>query len=297
MSGRFGFIGLGNMGGPMAANLAGAAGAAGALVVYDKAGTAALAPAGAEIAGSAAEVAARAETVILSLPDGAVSRAVADEIAGAPSRATRTVVETSTIGIAAAQGIHAALAEAGVGYIDAPVSGGARGARAGTIAMMCAGPKDAIEALRPSLGAMAKNIFHVGEAPGLGQAMKLVNNFLSATALAATSEAIEVGRRHGLEPATMIEVLNVSTGRNSATSDKFPNRVLTGTYDAGFMTPLMTKDLILFRECLRTAGAPGQVSEAVVDLWTRVNESLPGSDFTEIYKYVRAGEGRPEAGA
>jgi 3-hydroxyisobutyrate dehydrogenase-like beta-hydroxyacid dehydrogenase len=116
--------------------------------------------------------------------------------------------------------------------------------------------------------------------------MKLVNNFLSASALAASSEALAFGAAHGLDMATMIDVLNVSTGRNSATMDKFPNRILTGTYDAGFATAHMSKDVGLFDAGATDAGTSHVVAAAVTDTWRACDAALPGSDFTEIWRYV-----------
>ena len=117
--------------------------------------------------------------------------------------------------------------------------------------------------------------------------MKLANNFLSATALAATSEAVAFGVAHGLDMTTMIDVLNVSTGRNSATDDKFPNRILTGSYDAGFSTAHMTKDVGLFVDGAGEAATSRvTVGSAVAETWRGCDATLPGSDFTEIWRYV-----------
>ncbi len=281
---RFGFVGLGNMGAPMAANVARAGFD---LTVYDAAGSEARAPAGARAAASLAEVAAAAETVFLSLPDGAASLAVAREIAALGSRAARVVVDLSTVGVAAAREAHVVLADAGLSYIDAPVSGGRAGALAATIALMWAGPAALLESHRDVLGAIAGNVFHVGDDPGQGQAMKLLNNFLSATALAATSEAMAFGLSQGLSMDAMLAVVNVSTGRNTATSDKFPNRIVTGTYDAGFATALLAKDLGLYVERARAAGAPATIGETVAELWRAAAEAMPASDITRIYDLVR----------
>ena len=120
--------------------------------------------------------------------------------------------------------------------------------------------------------------------------MKLANNFLSATALAATSEAVAFGIANGLDMATMMDVLNVSTGRNSATTDKFPNRVITGTYDAGFSTAHMTKDVGLFVDGASAAHTAHTVAAAVTETWRGCDQSMPGSDFTEIWKYVSGKE-------
>ena len=279
-----GFIGLGNMGAPMAANLA----AAGwPLVVFDAAGTSERAPAAASCAESLAEVACRAPTVVLSLPDGLVVGAVAEGIVAAPSRVTTRVIDTSTIGIAHARAVHGKLAAAGIEYVDAPVSGGVAGAKAGTVSIMVSGSAASFEGLRPMLEAFTGNAFHVGVEPGQGQAMKLLNNFLSGTAMAATSEAIAFGDSQGLDLATMLDVVNVSTGRNTATSDKFVNRILTGTYDAGFSCPQMNKDLSLYREGLVQAGGADPVSGAVADIWRRFLEDSTNADITRIYPYIK----------
>lgn len=270
-----GFVGLGNMGAPMATNVA----AAGfETVTFDVAGTGS--------AASLAEVAARADTVLLSVPDGAASLTVVDGIAAAPDRRVGTVIDLSTVGPTAAREAADRLATVGVVYCDGPVSGGVAGARAGTISVMFGGPAAVFEANRALLSAFAGNVFHVGELAGQGQAMKLLNNFLSATALAASSEALAMGAAFGLDLATMLDVVNVSTGRNTATSDKFPNRVLTGTYDTGFATRLMAKDVRLFNEVAVSAGTSTAVGAAVGAIWDACESAMPASDFSEIWRYV-----------
>ena len=166
------------------------------------------------------------------------------------------------------------------------MSGGVAGARAGTIALMFGGPTDVFESHRELLDAFAGNVFHVGQQAGHGQAMKLVNNVLSATALAATSEALALGESCGLDLATMLDVVNVSTGRNSATYDKFPNRVLTGTYDTGFFTRLMAKDVNLFNAVAEQLGTAHAVMDAIAATWNACDAAMPGSDFSEIWKFV-----------
>ncbi|GMQ95904.1 MAG: NAD(P)-dependent oxidoreductase [Gammaproteobacteria bacterium] len=279
-----GFVGLGNMGAPMAANLA----AAGwSLVVHDAAGTRERAPGDETVAESVAEVVSQAATVLLSLPDSATVEAVGDAILAAPSAVTRRVVDTSTIGIAQARRIHGKLAAAGIEYVDAPVSGGVAGARAGTVSIMVSAPAASYEALRPMLEGFAGNLFHVGVEPGQGQAMKLLNNFLSGTAMAATSEAVAFGDSQGLDLATMLGVLNVSTGRNTATSDKFVNRILTGTYDAGFSCPQMNKDLSLYRQGLAESGSADPVSGAVAGIWRDFLDRSANADITHIYPFIK----------
>ncbi len=141
-----------------------------------------------------------ADTTFVSVPDGKATLAIAHDLAAAADRRVTTVVDLSTVGPAVAEEAAALLAGAGIAYVDGPVSGGVAGARAGTISLMFGGPADVLDAHRPVLEAFAGNVFHVGERAGQGQAMKLLNNFLSATALAATSEALAFGEAHGLEP-------------------------------------------------------------------------------------------------
>jgi 3-hydroxyisobutyrate dehydrogenase-like beta-hydroxyacid dehydrogenase len=279
-----GFIGLGQMGLPMARNLARGGYR---VLAYDAAGTQARLPEGGTAAGSVGGVAAGAETAFMSLPDGGVVEMVAHEIAAAPVRRLRTVIDTSTIGDQAAARAAEKLAPLGIAYVDAPVSGGVHGAVAASLAIMVACPKDRFEALAPTLKMVAKNVFHVGDRAGQGQAMKMLNNFLSATAMAATSEAVSFGLDRGLDMKTMLEVLNVSSGRNSATDDKFPRQVLPGTFAAGFATRLMTKDVKLYREGVRAADTPREVGELIAEIWSRCEQAMPGSDFTEIFKFVR----------
>ncbi len=280
----FGFIGLGNMGRHMAANLEKNGTR---LVVFDKAGTAARAPHGAIQAGSAAEVASRTETVFLCLPDGNVVHEVIAEILDSGSGTLRRIADTSTIGIAAAEEGFETCRQAGIEYVDSPISGGVAGARNATLAVMYAGTQETFEGLRPVYLGMAKNVFKVGERAGQGQAMKLLNNFLSGTAMAATSEAVAFGVGQGLEMKTMLEVLNVSTGQNTATKDKFPNRIMSESYDAGFLTRLFYKDISLYRQAVTAAGAADPVSPAVAALWEKLNHADENADFTRIYPFVR----------
>jgi 3-hydroxyisobutyrate dehydrogenase len=278
-----GFIGLGKMGGPMAANVAAAQSG---LVCFDVAGTDERLPPGAVAAASVADIARRCATVLISVPDGAATKAVAEAILATEQGVVETLIDLSTIGPQAAVQASTLLAAAGITYCDGPVSGGAAGARAATISLMFAGPTSVLDAERALLESFTGNIFHVGEHAGQGQAMKLANNYLSATALAATSEALAFGVAHGLDMATMIDVLNVSTGRNSATVDKFPNRILTGSYDAGFSTAHMTKDVGLFVDGAAAIDTAGVVANAVATTWRGCDAALPGSDFTEIWRFV-----------
>ena len=285
---RLGFVGLGRMGGPMAGRLV----AAGHQVIgFDAAGLAERLPEGAMPADSVGEVARRAETLFLSVPDGAASRAVCAEVADTAGRTARTVVDLSTIGIDAARACADLLAAAGVAYVDAPVSGGVAGARGGSLTIMVAADADRFVALEPLLRVLGKSPFRVGDRAGHGQAMKLLNNFISAAAIAATSEAVVFGARVGLDLKQMIDVINASTGRTTASSDKFPRSVIPRTYDFGFAGTLMAKDAALYAEHAAAAGVPRDLAAAVARIWQEFDADCPGADFTYIHKYFedRAG--------
>lgn len=279
----YGFIGLGNMGAPMSANLAKAGFA---LVVHDAAGTQGRAPAAAAIGGSAADVAARADVVFLSLPDGKIVHAVLDQLLAGGAKRARVVVDLSTVGIEAARKAAGRCATAGLTYIDAPVSGGKAGAVAATLAIMAAGPRPLFDDLQKPFAAMAKNVFYVGANAGMGQALKLLNNFLSATALAATSEAFAFGLEAGLDLKTMYDVVNVSTGRNTATLEKFPQRIATDKYDSGFATALMAKDVALYFENVGRAGTRNKIGAVVNDAWQGLRAALPESDHTRMWNFI-----------
>jgi 3-hydroxyisobutyrate dehydrogenase len=278
----YGWIGLGNMGGPMAANLAKGFDT----LAFDAAGTEARLPEGAVAAASTADVASGAETVFLSLPDGPIVLAVVADLIAAANRRAATVIDLSTIGVAAAKAAAETCNAAGVTYIDCPVSGGVVGARAATIASMWAGPADLLEAHRPALAAISKNIFHVGAEAGMGQTVKLLNNFLSATTMAATSEAVHFGMSQGIDMQTILDVVNVSSGRSYGSMDKFPRHVQSETYDSFFDMPLMAKDLTLFEESQAAAGTHNRIGQLIADVWRTANGHIPGADHTEIYRAI-----------
>ena len=279
-----GFIGLGNMGGPMAANLAAADNP---LMCYDAAGTAERAPEGATHASSIGEIAQQAEIIFLCLPDGLIVEKVARDLIATDGRVVKVVVDNTSSGASEARATHDLLAKAGIAYADAPVSGGASGARAGTLAMMVAAPEALFARLKPLLLPMAKNARHVGTEPGQGMAMKLLNNFLSGMAMAATSEAVAFGASQGLDMATIIDTVSVSSGTNSAITDKFPNRILPKSYDSGFATRLMAKDLTLYVQSCKELNAPHLLSDTLLQqVWGRMFEEKPDSDFTKIYPFT-----------
>ncbi|HUG14580.1 MAG TPA: NAD(P)-dependent oxidoreductase [Thermomicrobiales bacterium] len=281
-----GFAGLGRMGGPMSRRLVEAGYP---LLGFDVAGTSERLPDGADAAESIADLAARVDLLLLSVPDGAASREICRQIAATTDRRVRVLIDLSTIGIAAARQCAATLEPAGVAYVDAPVSGGVAGAVSGSLALM-AGTTEALFAeMEPVLTVLARNRFRVGDEPGHGQAMKLVNNYASAAALAATAEATVFGARMGLDLATMVEILNVSSGRSTASEDKFPRAVVTGTYDFGFPGAGMAKDVRLYLESAVAAEVPHDLADTVAALWKQFSAAQPEADLTAIHRYFEQG--------
>ena len=196
------------------------------------------------------------------------------------------MIDLSTTGATVAREVAAALSAKGILAVDSPVSGGVSGAVKGTLAVMVACPKPAFAELEPMLKHLGK-VFFIGERPGMGQTMKLANNLLSATALAATSEAIVFGVKSGLDPAIMVDVINAGSGRNSASQDKFPKAILPRTFDVGFTTALMYKDVKLCLEEAEAAGVPMWVANAVRQLWQRAYQDIGAEkDFTTIVQLL-----------
>jgi 3-hydroxyisobutyrate dehydrogenase-like beta-hydroxyacid dehydrogenase len=278
-----GFIGIGRMGGPMASRLLDAGYS---LCVYDKQveATAELVARGARLARSPGEVASTAEIVLLSLPTPDVVKAVTlgENGIGVGNR-VRTVIDLSTTGPGVATSVAKGLSERQVVLIDSPVSGGIAGAKAGTLAVMVSGPRDVYDAkVAPILKHFGK-LFYTGDKPGLAQTAKLVNNLLAAAALVISSEGMAMGVKAGLDPRVLLDIINVSSGRNSATQDKFPRAVLPGTFDFGFATALSYKDVRLCLDEAEAMGVPmimGSVVRQVLAL-TQAKYG-PDSDFTSI---------------
>ena len=285
---HLGFIGVGRMGGPMARRLLEAGHG---LTIYDT-NEAALAPLlerGAERAGSPAQVASAAETVFASLPTPDVVQAVAGAVAA--GNRIRRFVDLSTTGPRIAAAIGESLAAAGIAAIDSPVSGGVAGAEKGTLAVMVSGDRASFDELKETLAVFGKP-FYVGARPGMAQTMKLVNNLLSVAALAITSEGVAMGVKAGLDPRLMCEIINVGSGRNSATQDKFPKAVIPRSFDAGFAIGLAYKDVRLCLEEAEALGVPMVVGSAVRQLLgiAKASEGAD-ADFTTIAKCVEGWAG------
>lgn len=284
-----GFIGLGHMGGAIARRLA----AAGhALVVHDLQPQA-LVPfveAGATAARSVREVADRAEVVFLCLPSLEATRQVAAGLAG--GQAMRVLVETSTVGPRAVRELAARMAPQGVRVVDAPVSGGPRGAEAGTLSVMHSGERDAVAAVRPQLEAIAGRLFDVGEEPGLAQVCKLVNNAISAAGMIAACEATVLGVKAGLDAGTMLDAINAGSGRNAATLDKFPKSILPGSFDYGGPLGLMLKDLNLFIEEAQAHGVRSLLAPATLEAWQEAADRTgPQADYSMVIRHMEQDAG------
>src|ERR1700761_6944970 len=275
-----GFIGLGNMGFPMARRLIEAKHQ---LFVFDqrKEVMDKLVALGAKATSSPKDVADHAETVMASLPSLQASLEVATGKDGViEGKRVKRFVDLSTVGSQMAVKIHDILAKKNIVQVDSPVSGGVTGAEKGTLAVMVSGPIADYEAIKAGLGLIGK-LFFIGTKPGSGQTMKLANNFLSATAMVATSEAVVMGVKSGLDPKVMIDVINSGSGLNTASRDKFPRSVLPRSFDFGFATGLMVKDVRLAVDEMRSLGLSMEVAEAVGRLWeTVIKEMGPESDFT-----------------
>jgi 3-hydroxyisobutyrate dehydrogenase-like beta-hydroxyacid dehydrogenase len=279
-----GFVGLGAMGRHMAGRLLDAGHE---LAVFDTRPEAIEphAARGARACESARAVADVADTVLVSLPTPDVVRAVAADLQG--GEAMRTYVDLSTTGPVVAAEVASRLAESGIACLDAPVSGGVAGAQAGSLTIMAAGEREVFDRARPLLEVLGSNVVHVGTEPGQGQLAKVLNNLLSATAIAITSEALALGVRAGLSARTLVDVFNESSGRNTATADKFPRHVLPRTFGAGFRLELMNKDVQLCLAEAQRQGVPMMLGASVAQLWSLAAATqADGADCTELVRMV-----------
>jgi len=292
-----GFIGLGKMGFPMARRLIEGKHR---LVVFDQRQQAVdgLVALGAEAASSPKEVADRTETVLASLPSLQASLEVATGPDGViEGSRVRRFVDLSTVGSHMAVRISDLLAKRKIAQLDSPVSGGVGGAEKGTLAVMVSGPKADFEAVKAALEVIGK-VFFIGTKPGSAQTMKLANNLLSATAIVATSEAVVMGVKSGLDPGVMIDVINAGSGMNTASRDKFPRSILPRSFDFGFATGLMVKDVRLCLEEAKAMGLSMEVAEAVGRLWEVVIREIGAeSDFTAAIQPIERAAGVLVGGA
>ena len=291
------FLGLGNMGGPMAKNLL----AAGhALTVFDlvEAACAAVAAEGASIAASAAEAAESADVIISMLPAG---KHVAGTFLGeggllAKVSTDTLVLDASTIDAATARQVGEAAAELGIDFMDTPVSGGVAAAAAGTLAFMCGGSAAAFDRAKPILEGMGspEKIFHAGPA-GAGQVAKAANNMLLAVHMIGTSEALAMGEAHGLDPAVLSEIMKASSGNNWSLQvynpwpDVMEGVPSSNNYQPGFMVDLMVKDLSLACEVAESCGVDNQMGKQAMAAYSaHQGEGNGPRDFSSILEWVKA---------
>lgn len=262
---QLGFIGVGRMGFHMVDRLL-KAGHQVTIYDVDKPAVSRLEGMGAKGAASAAAVASAAETVLVSLPTPDIVRETAlGEKGVIGGTKVKTFIDLSTTGPLMAVEVAAVLEKKGIVAVDAPVSGGPKGAEKGTLAIMVSGPNKLADNLRPILEVLGK-VFWVGEKAGMGQTMKVINNVMSATSFAITSEAFVMGAKAGLDAETMLAVVNSSSGKNNATEDKFPRYVLPRTFDFGFALDLMLKDVTLGLRYAEALGVPMMVGNATRQL-------------------------------
>jgi 3-hydroxyisobutyrate dehydrogenase len=298
---RIGFVGLGHMGLPMARRLA----EAGYQVAGFDASAKVLASLGGSDGISAAPTLASvadAGTVILMLPDSDVVEQVllgsADLEGASPEGASpeagllaglepgSMIIDMSSSDPSRTRELAGRAGGLGITLIDAPVSGGVAGAVAGSLTIMVGGPQEAFSAIRPVLETMGSRVVRAGDV-GAGHAVKALNNLMSAAHLLASSEALIAGRRFGLDPAVMLEIINGSSGRSGSTELKWPRYVLTETYNAGFPVRLMVKDIKLALAIERATGTPSAVSAATVAAWSEALEDLPpDADHTAIARWL-----------
>jgi 3-hydroxyisobutyrate dehydrogenase-like beta-hydroxyacid dehydrogenase len=281
---QLGFIGVGRMGQHMASRLIEAGYA---LTIFDTNDTAMqrLEQRGAKRAKSPADVASQCETVLVSLPTPDIVKAVALGKNGViEGSKAKVFVDLSTTGPRVAKEVAEGLAKKGITAVDAPVSGGPSGAEKGTLAMMIACPKPLADELRPAIEVLGK-FFYIGEQPGAGQTMKVINNLLSATAITITAEAMVMGVKAGLDPSVMLDVINAGSGRNTATADKFPRCVVNRRFDFGFTTGLLYKDIKLCLDEAEALSTPMIVGNAVRQVMAIGKAEMgPDADITEFVK-------------
>jgi 3-hydroxyisobutyrate dehydrogenase len=282
-----GFVGLGNMGLPMARRLASAGFAVRAFDVSEAARAALAEPPGVPIAATAADAAREADAVVLMLPSSAVVEHVlrAEGVLAALAPGA-LVVDMSSSQPLSTRALAAEAAARGAELVDAPVSGGVSGAVEGTLTIMFGGSADAASACAPLLDALGGRVVHVGDV-GAGHAVKALNNLLSATTLLATSEAVAIGRTFGIDPAVLIDAVNGSSGRSGSTEQKFPRFVLTEAYNSGFSAALMVKDMRVAVGLAEDLAVPSPLADTSTRLWDRaLSELAPDADHTEIARWV-----------
>ena len=286
---NIGFIGMGNMGVPMAANLVRAGFE---VTAYDIAAERARDFAkthNARATDSLAALGQSADLIITMLPSGhEVRHALLEADGGALTRNLRAgsvVADMSSADPVGTRRLGEELAALKIELVDAPVSGGVPRAKDGTLAIMIGGKADTVQLVKPVLAKLGSKLFEVGGL-GCGHAMKALNNFLAGTSFAAASEALRVGRTFGLDPAVMIDVINVSTGRSFPTDLVIKQHVLSGNFATGFALGLLAKDVKIAADLASQVGAPAPIGRMISDLWAQATAAIgPQQDHSRAAKY------------
>jgi 3-hydroxyisobutyrate dehydrogenase len=282
---RIAFAGIGNMGWPMAANLVKAGFEVTVCDVVPGRAASFARETGAQAAATPAEAAAGADCVVIIVP---TSKQVGEAVeAMLPSLTPGMLVIDMTSGQPGrTREISAMLEGHGVPMIDCPVSGGVPRAKSGQLAIMVGGPDAEVDRAEPVLKAMGTSVYRCGDI-GAGQAMKALNNLVSAGGYLIGIEALLIGQRFGLDPTTMVDVLNASSGMNNSTQKKFKEYVLSRRFDAGFGLDLMVKDLSIALEVGRETTTPAPFSALCREMWLAAATTLgPGVDHTAVAKML-----------
>jgi 3-hydroxyisobutyrate dehydrogenase len=285
-----GFVGLGNMGRPMALRLAQAGYQLRLVDARPEVAREVAAESGGIACESVAQLGPGLDALVLMLPDGkTVRRVVVDE--GLARRLPRgsVVIDMGSCEPSGTARLGEELAAFGIDVVDAPVSGGVPRARTGELTIMAGGSAEAVERCRPLLSAMGSRINATGPL-GSGQALKALNNFVSAVGLVATCEAVVIGRKFGLDPQVIAEVLNGSTGKNNTTEHKLRQFILSGSFASGFSLDLMVKDLGIAAGVAHEAGVTPLFADRCLQMWQAAQRELgPGRDHTEMARWVESG--------
>jgi 3-hydroxyisobutyrate dehydrogenase len=282
------FIGLGKMGQPMVRRLLGA----GHRVTGQDLSAAAVAALneqpGFRSAASAIDAATGAQAIILMLPDShAVDTLLWDTGMAASLQPGQLLLDMGSSDPVRSRDNAARLAQSGIAFVDAPVSGGVKRAIDGSLAIMMGGEADAVEQVRPLLQAMGKTLVHVGAA-GAGHAVKALNNYVSASGLLAVCEALTAAEAFGVDPHKVNQVFNASTGRNNTTDVKVETFMLSGAFNSGFALALMRKDLQTAQAFIDRMGTEDGFAQACLNVWKQAEEGLdPGADHTAMYRFIR----------
>ncbi|MEJ8474191.1 3-hydroxyisobutyrate dehydrogenase [Roseibium algae] len=294
MASSVGFIGLGNMGGPMAANLVKAGHKVSGFDLSDAA-LSALEAAGGSRAGSVAELAADADVIVTMLPAGAHVRKIYQGEGGILDNAKpgTLLIDSSTIDVDSARSVASSAADKNMPMVDAPVSGGVGGAAAGTLTFMVGGPEDAFAAASPYLDIMGKTIVHAGDA-GTGQAAKICNNMLLGISMIGVSEAFVLAEKLGLDPQKLFDISSTASGQCWALTSycpvpgPLPSSPANRDYQPGFAAEMMLKDLKLSQDAAHSSGAATPLGAQAAALYSMFcNSGGEGVDFSGIVKYLR----------